>query len=142
LLFENTKWKPLDGQSSTDLISNQHLESTNPKYVAVVVQYTDKISTKKLNLYVRKLAGSVQSSKCFNMRVMPEEIALKLTGYGKNGVSPIGMLHNVLVLVTDKIAQLDPHLVYLGAGHVDWKIGISVSHLLQVTNSHVVDLSE
>jgi prolyl-tRNA editing enzyme YbaK/EbsC (Cys-tRNA(Pro) deacylase) len=137
LLFENTKWKPLEGQPITEVLRPEH-----PKYVLVVIQYTDKMSTKKLNMYMRQLSGMVQSSKVFNMRIAPEEVAQQLTGFGKNGVSPIGITSDILVLVTEKITRLEPRILFLGAGHVDWKIGLPVELLLKATRSDVVDVSE
>jgi prolyl-tRNA editing enzyme YbaK/EbsC (Cys-tRNA(Pro) deacylase) len=137
LLFENTKYKPLPDQDPLDV-----LNPTHPKFVMVVIQYTDKMSTKKLNLYMRQLGGMVQSSKVFNMRIAPEEVAQKLTGFGKNGVSPMGIKSDLLVLVTEKISLLDPPLLFLGAGDVDWKIGLLLDSLLKATKSAVVDLSE
>jgi prolyl-tRNA editing enzyme YbaK/EbsC (Cys-tRNA(Pro) deacylase) len=137
LLFENTKWKPLEGKQVHDVLCPEH-----PKYVLVVIQYTDKMSTKKLNMYMRQWSGMVQSSKVFNMRIAPEEVAQKLTGFGKNGVSPIGITSDILVLVTEKITRLEPSVLFLGAGHVDWKIGLPVELLLKATRSDVVDISE
>lgn len=109
----------------------------------VVVQYTDKISSKKLNIAMREHGGSVQSlKKGFNMRIAAEEVAIKLTGYGNNGVTPIGMLEKVPVIITESISKLEPSVLYLGAGHVDWKISVPVKNLLSAIDGKVWDLSE
>jgi prolyl-tRNA editing enzyme YbaK/EbsC (Cys-tRNA(Pro) deacylase) len=138
LLFHNTRWQPIEGQEKDD-----YLNPTHPKFLLVVVQYTDKISSKKLNVHVRGRAGNVQNmKKCFNMRIAPEEDAIRYTGYGNNGVTPIGMLHNVPVVISDKIASLNPPLLYLGCGHVDWKIALPVHDLANAYHASIVDLSE
>ncbi|KAJ3313330.1 Lysophospholipase D gdpd1 [Boothiomyces sp. JEL0838] len=133
LLFENTRWRPKDGQDN-------ELDHSHPKYILVVVQYTDKINNKKLNLLMKEWGQ--QSAKAINMRIAPEEMAIKLTGYGNNGVTPIGMLENVPVLVTENIAKLDPPVLFLGGGHVDWKIALPIDRFTKVTNAKIVDLGE
>ena len=70
LLFKNTKWKPRNEDDTP--LNRQH-----PQYVLVVVQYTDKISSKKLNTAIKTGAGNVQGLKCFNMRVAHEEEAIR-----------------------------------------------------------------
>jgi prolyl-tRNA editing enzyme YbaK/EbsC (Cys-tRNA(Pro) deacylase) len=136
LLFVNTKWKPRTDSDIGDFLPE------HPKYVLVCVQYTDKISTKKLNLGVRELGNNSQSVKSFNMRLAPEQKALEYTGFGNNSVSPFGMLQNIPIIVTKKIAELNPPLLYLGMGHVDWKLSVPVERLLDNPNAHVMDLSE
>ncbi|KAJ3269711.1 hypothetical protein HDV01_001101 [Terramyces sp. JEL0728] len=133
LLFENTKWRPKEGQDN-------QLDYIHPKYILVVVQYTDKINNKKLNALMKEWGQ--QSSKAINMRIAPEEVALKLTGYGNNGVTPIGMLETVPVLLTDNIDRLKPSVLFLGAGHVDWKIALPIDRFKKVTKARVVDLSD
>lgn len=108
----------------------------------VVVQYTDKINTKKLNFLMRSRHGQSHSAKAMNMRVAPEEIAVKLTGYGMNGVTPIGMLQPIPVIITMNISKLNPPLLYLGAGHPDWKIALPIEELMKCTISQISDLAE
>ncbi len=67
LLFENTRWKPKPDQDPTDVLNPIH-----PKYILVVVQYTEKISSEKLNMLMRKIGE--QSAKAVNMRIAPEEV--------------------------------------------------------------------
>ncbi|KAJ3323283.1 hypothetical protein HDV06_002051 [Boothiomyces sp. JEL0866] len=133
LLFENTKWRPKEGQENV-------LDHSHPKYILVVVQYTDKINNKKLNVLMKEWGQ--QSAKAINMRIAPEEMAIKLTGYGNNGVTPIGMLENVPILVTENITKLEPPVLFLGGGHVDWKIALPIDRFNQVTKAKVVDLGE
>ena len=66
------------------------------------------------------------------MRLASEEKSLELTGFVKNAVSPFGLNVCVPILMTEKMAQLDPPVVYLGAGHVDWKVGVCLQDLTQL----------
>lgn len=72
VVFENTKWKPMDELQDTGL------DMRNPRYIIVVVQYTSKISTKKLNLLMRSWGGFKRSLKSVNMRLCDSEVCLDL----------------------------------------------------------------
>ncbi|KAJ3368008.1 hypothetical protein HDU91_000912 [Kappamyces sp. JEL0680] len=133
LLFENTRWKPLQGQDEGD-----HLNSQHPKYVLVCIQYTDKLSTKLLNSKMREIQQHAHGAKFFNMRVAPEEAGGR---HSSNGVTPVGRLNqDLMVVVTERISKLD--VFYLGAGHVDWKLSCDVQQFIQKLGCRVWDLSE
>lgn len=70
VVFENTRWK-----------ENIIGDDSSVRYIMVVVQYTDKINSQKLNNYLRDLAIEKRARKAFNLRVTDPETALKLTGY-------------------------------------------------------------
>lgn len=134
LVFENNRLKLLDdGQE-------------NPtKHAIVLIQYTDKMSTKKLNSIMRQelleRTGVSQAAKYFNMRLAKEQVALELTGYGNNAVSPFGMTaKNLRIIMSAKIAALD--FMFLGAGHVDWKIKVPTKVFIEKTGCLVKDISE
>ncbi len=46
-----------------------------------------------------------------------------LTGYSHNAVSPIAMKERLPIVLSHKIAQLQPEEFFLGAGEVDLKVG-------------------
>ena len=138
LLFENTRIKLLEDQS--DLLDKRH-----PKYVLVLIQYVDKMSTKKLNVKMKEklleITGIQQSSKVWNMRIAPEEIAQTLTGYSAGGVTPIGLAKKSLrIVVCERASKLSR--LYLGAGHADWKVAIDTKEFIEKSNALVWDLSE
>jgi prolyl-tRNA editing enzyme YbaK/EbsC (Cys-tRNA(Pro) deacylase) len=140
LVFENTRQKLLDDVE--DLLDQRH-----PKYVIVLIQYTDKMSTKKLNGIMReellKRTGISQGNKFFNMRLAPEQVAIELTGYGNNGVSPFGMTRkNLRIVMSEKIAALNPAQMFLGAGDVDFKIQFPIAAFIQKSFCLVKDISE
>ncbi len=57
-----------------------------------MVQYIDKINSQKLNNFVQtELGGGKLGRKKYNFRLAPEDIAAELTGFIRNGVSPLGM---------------------------------------------------
>lgn len=86
ILFENTRYTLLDESSDP-------LDPANSRFYLVVVQYTDKINSQKLNNYVQhELGGGKLGRKKYNFRLAPEDSAAELTGFIRNGVSPFGEL--------------------------------------------------
>ncbi|KAI8852866.1 YbaK/aminoacyl-tRNA synthetase-associated domain-containing protein [Chytridium lagenaria] len=111
------------------------------KYYAVVVQYTGKLNTQKLMNYIRDLKDKSISKKNYNMRVAPEEASLNLTGYDTGGVSPIGMKETrIPIILCQAILKLQPAFIWLGCGHIDWKIAFPVSTFIKATGCFVADL--
>ncbi|KAI9205004.1 YbaK/aminoacyl-tRNA synthetase-associated domain-containing protein [Polychytrium aggregatum] len=131
IVFENTRHLP-----TGDL-----LDPSNSKYYCVIVQYVDKLNTQKLMNFVRDLKQKTVSKKNYNLRVAPEDISLELTGYENNAVSPFGMQANLPIIVTESILSLEPALMYLGAGHIDWKVAIPVQSFIQATSALIADIS-
>ncbi len=133
VLFENTKWNP----SLADPFDHR-----NSQYYFVIVQYTDKIQSTKLNNFIRcELGNSQVSRKNYNLRVTSEDKALELTGFIKNGVCPIGSLTKIPVIITQNISKLHPLVVCLGAGHPDYKLIIPFQELVNQTSAWIADLS-
>lgn len=81
VVFENTKWRedldPADPSTARYIMVFSSLIAENK----VIVQYTDKINSQKLNNYVRSLNPTPRPRKYFNMRVTAPETALEITGY-------------------------------------------------------------
>ncbi|CAG8465444.1 17064_t:CDS:2, partial [Acaulospora morrowiae] len=98
----------------------------NSRYYCVIVQYVGSINTQKLMNYVRSLKNKSISKKNYNFRVADAEKSFQLTGFDNNGVSPIGMNQDIPIILTKSITELHPPVLYLGAGHVDWKLGLPV----------------
>jgi prolyl-tRNA editing enzyme YbaK/EbsC (Cys-tRNA(Pro) deacylase) len=137
------------------------LDPANSRYYLVVVQYTDKINSQKLNNYVQnELGGGKLGRKKYNFRLAPEDSAADLTGFIRNGVSPFGALIELMrcsrcsypldktglkskvpVIVTENITNLQPPIVYFGAGHPDHKIMCPTAEFISVTKAMVTDLA-
>ncbi|KAI9091831.1 YbaK/aminoacyl-tRNA synthetase-associated domain-containing protein, partial [Phlyctochytrium arcticum] len=128
ILFENTKWKDTD--------------HSNPRYLLVVVQYVDKMNAQKLMNFVRDLGNKAVARKWYNMRVASEEKNREMTGFEPGGVTPFGTSKSLPIIVTENITKLDPPIIYLGAGHKDWKVCIEVKALIRSTKCFVADLQQ
>ncbi|KAG0020976.1 hypothetical protein BGZ82_011461 [Podila clonocystis] len=148
LVFENTKWK----QDETKPVDAD-------RYWCVLVQYEGSVNITKLEKAVRERTGA--SRKGTHLRIAPAEKSHELTGFTNNGVSPVGMKTDLPILISSAIAELsenlltilslhpyagfawnlEPALLYLGAGHVDWKIALPVQALVEHWNAIVIDFS-
>ncbi|KAJ3402515.1 hypothetical protein HDU80_005022 [Chytriomyces hyalinus] len=129
LFFENTRFTGNSG----DILDPQ-----NSKYYAVIVQYVGKLNSAKLTNFVRALSNGTK--KNFNLRVASEAESDEFTGYKSGGVTPFGMARNVPVIVSKAILDLRPPVLFLGAGHADWKVAVPVQEYLKASKSFVVDL--
>lgn len=58
-----------------------------------------------------------------NLRMVPEEVAHELTGFGHNAVTPVCSATRIPIVVSHRIAQLSDRF-FLGAGEVDLKVGM------------------
>ncbi len=76
------------------------------------------------------------------LQLAPAEASDRLTGFAHNAVSPFGMLAAVPVLVCSRLLALRPAYVFLGAGEVDLKLGLSVSALVEALRPIVVTISD
>ncbi|KAG0370974.1 hypothetical protein BGZ54_002121 [Gamsiella multidivaricata] len=119
LVFENTKWK----QDETKVVDAD-------RYWCVIVQYEGSVNITKLEKAVRERTGA--SRKGMHLRIAPAEKSHELTGFTNNAVSPV---------VSSVITELSPPLLYLGAGHVDWKIALPVQSFVEKWNASVIDFS-
>ncbi|KAF9166806.1 hypothetical protein DFQ27_007593 [Actinomortierella ambigua] len=126
LIFDNTKYR----QDESQPIDHN-------RYWAIIVQYEGAVNVPKLEKAVRERTGA--SRKATHLRIAAAEKSLELTGFTNNAVSPVGMKSDIPILISSAIAELDPPLIYLGAGHVDWKIAIPVKGLLEHWNASIVD---
>ncbi|KAJ3416177.1 hypothetical protein HDV05_002822 [Chytridiales sp. JEL 0842] len=106
-----------------------------------VKRYTGKLNTQRLMNYVRDLSNKSVSKKNYNMRIAPEDDSLNLTGFEKGGVTPLGMkTANIPIILHESITKLRPPVLYLGAGHVDWKVAMPVQDFVRATGCFVADL--
>lgn len=112
------------------------------RYYCVITQYVTPVNTQKLLNYCRAMKNKEISKKYYNYRLADPEVSLKLTGYKKGGVCPIGMLEPIPIIIAESILKLEPPVIYLGAGHIDWKLGIPVQTFIDSTNCFVADLDQ
>jgi len=143
-LFENKNYVAQndagdDGKKTDD--------RTNAKYYLIVVQYVESIDTKKLASELRGLRppGPERFGPAYfgDLRLAPEDVSERLTGYGHNGVSPFGMLdESIPVVVCKSITNVRPNFMWMGGGHKDWKLGMAVSEFVKGVDGIVLDGSE
>ena len=141
-LFENKNYKPTTDNSSTVV------DPTNSQYYLVVVQYVESIDMKKLQSELRGLRPSgpkrFEPNYFSDMRLAPEDVSEKLTGYGHNGVSPFGMLDSTIPIIVCKsiVENVRPKFIWMGGGDKDWKLGMAVTEFVSAVNAIVLDVSE
>lgn len=69
--------------------------------------------------------------KWFNFRVTTEEDCKRYTGFENGGVAPLGLVMPVPVIVPRSLLDLEPGVVWLGGGHVDWKLAVEVKAFIE-----------
>jgi prolyl-tRNA editing enzyme YbaK/EbsC (Cys-tRNA(Pro) deacylase) len=73
------------------------------------------------------------------MRLVPEEINTKLTGFEHNAVAPIGCRMKIPIIVSHRIAELQPSFFWLGGGEVDLKLGLDWNEFSQIYSPYAAD---
>ncbi|KAL0143856.1 YbaK/aminoacyl-tRNA synthetase-associated domain-containing protein [Mucor lusitanicus] len=110
------------------------------RYYCVITQYVKPVNTQKMLNFCRGLKNKEISKKYYNFRLADPEVSLQLTGYKKGGVCPVGMKQPIPIILAESITKLEPSVIYLGAGHIDWKLGIPVDTFIDSTKCFVADL--
>ncbi|KAF7727856.1 hypothetical protein EC973_006969, partial [Apophysomyces ossiformis] len=80
------------------------------------------------------------SKKFYNFRLADPEVSYSLTGFKKGGVCPVGMNQPIPIILAKSITELEPPVMYLGAGHIDWKLGLPVQAFIDATKCMIADL--
>ncbi|KVH91947.1 uncharacterized protein LOC112529580 [Cynara cardunculus var. scolymus] len=113
----------------------------NSKYYVVVVQYTARFSAEAVKNFLYSLNNGKIPKKRFNLRLAPEEISHKLTGYEHNGVTCVGMKTDIPVILDEAIVKLRPDFFWLGGGDIDLKLGINTSEFINFAKPFIVNCS-
>lgn len=116
-------------------------DRNNSKYYLVVVQYTARFNADAVKNFLYGLNGGKIPKKKFNMRLAPEEVSAKLTGYEHNAVTCVGMNTDIPVILDEAIVKLEPEFFWLGGGDVDLKLGIATSEFIRYVNPFIVACS-
>jgi len=138
LLLENKKY------TSDNNIKGMKNDSTNPRYVMVMLQYEATLDNRKLINAIRSKRSSVQDRldvNAFDFRVASNEDNDRLTGYAFNSVTPFGMLrpNDIQLIVAEAIVPLN--YFWMGGGHVHLKLGMAVSDFVRTTQAWIADVS-
>ncbi|XP_076953137.1 uncharacterized protein LOC143627129 [Bidens hawaiensis] len=113
----------------------------NSKYYVVVVQYTARFSADTVKNFLYTLNNGKIPKKRFNLRLAPEDISHKLTGFEHNGVTCVGMKTDIPVILDEAIVKLQPDYFCLGGGEIDLKLGIRTSEFINFTKPFIVNCS-
>ncbi|GAB4823617.1 hypothetical protein N2152v2_010663 [Parachlorella kessleri] len=128
IVMENTRAHP-----SVSDWSNPH----NSKYYLVL--YAARLNAEKLKDYIHKLNAGKFAKRWFNMRLAPEAVSDELSGFSHNAVSPIGIKTRLPIIMSHRIAELQPDFFFLGGGEVDLKVGFSATDFIAAYEPFVVD---
>lgn len=114
-------------------------DRNNSKYYVIVVQFTARLNAEKIKAFVHLLNEGKIPKKQFNLRLAPEEVSNKLTGFEHNAVTPIGMREDIPVILSDAIVKLSPRLFWLGGGEVNLKLGIQTDDFIRIVKPFITD---
>ncbi|KAJ1943367.1 hypothetical protein EC988_006250 [Linderina pennispora] len=123
------------------VFENKRFKGVGSKYYCVIVQYVQTINTGALTDFVRELDGNAVARKHYNFRLANPDDALELTGFGNNGVCPIGMKRPVPIVLSKSITTLSPAVFWCGAGDIDYKLAMPTQTFIEATRCHVADIS-
>ncbi|KAL9666316.1 hypothetical protein QQ045_000644 [Rhodiola kirilowii] len=111
----------------------------NSKYYVVIVKYTARFNNEAVRKYLYELNEGKIAKKRFNLRLAPEDVSAKLTGYEHNGVTCVGMKTDIPVIVDEAITKLNPEYFWLGGGEVDLKLGIRTSEFIKFAKPFIIN---
>jgi len=130
MIMENTRAHPsVDGWSNP----------LNSKYYVVIVQYTARLHAEKLKTFIHRLSQGQVGKQYYNMRLAPEDVSDELSGYSHNAVTPLGIKTPLPIILSHRIAELQPSFFFLGAGEVDLKVGMPSEEFIQQYKPFVAD---
>ncbi|CAO3649952.1 unnamed protein product [Cunninghamella blakesleeana] len=110
------------------------------RYYCIITRYDSPVNTQTLMHYARGLKNKTISKKNYNFRLADSDVSLELTGFKKGGVCPLGMKNSLPIIMAESVTKLDPPVMYLGAGHIDYKWGIPVQEFIRTTGCMVTNL--
>ena len=114
------------------------------RFICVVVQYVDKIGQGRL----MEVASRVLGRRVADISMAKEEDAMKLSGSEHNAMTPVLMRptkefekYQVPVILSERIAALNPPFFWLGGGEVDVKFGIDTRKFVEVFHPVIANIS-
>jgi prolyl-tRNA editing enzyme YbaK/EbsC (Cys-tRNA(Pro) deacylase) len=120
--MENTRAHPtVDGWSNP----------FNARYYLVIIQYTARFNNEKMCSHLYRLNECKVPKKYFNMRLCPEAMSDALSGFGHNGVSPVGLRERLPIVMSHRILNLKPDFFFCGGGEVDLKLGVPAAAFVE-----------
>jgi prolyl-tRNA editing enzyme YbaK/EbsC (Cys-tRNA(Pro) deacylase) len=130
MLVENTSY--------SDKVPNDPTTHNNERYYIAVFQYVERFDSDKLMKYFREVNAGV-GKKNFNYRVSDQ--GEKITGFSNGAFTVYGLSQPVTVVLSKKAAELSPPTLYLGGGHIDLKLEISVQEFIRTAQPIIADIT-
>ena len=123
------------------------------KYYCLVIQYTTRMNSTRLNKVLRELAKV--SARKLNLRLVPADINAEISGYLHNGVTPLGIKTKMPIIISDKLLNFIPKsrngtnennniddYMWLGAGEVNLKWRISLTQFINHFKPFILDICD
>lgn len=79
--------------------------------------------------------------KRFHFQLAPEYISTSLGGFEHNAVSPFGLLSDLPIVICERCIHVKPPYLFMGAGRIDVKLGISIGDFLRSTEAIIGTVS-
>ena len=112
----------------------------NSEYYCVILQYTTKMSSNKINKLILNCNNSKLTKKDVLFTLAGEKESDELSGFKHNAVTPLGMKVSIPILLSKSITTLKPLYIWLGGGEVNQKFIISVNELINHFNPIIDDI--
>lgn len=145
IVFENTRFDgdgDGDGDGKGEQEGDERSRLSESRYVCCVVGYGDGVDSDMLRKMGRESGskdGVLASASKFNFRVAND--CLDISGYERNGVTPLGMRTSMPVVLDEKVDKLEPPIFWLGGGQVSLKWMVKVEEFRAVFNPLVARIS-
>lgn len=139
IVFENTRF---DGDGKGEKEGEQGNNLCESRYVCCVVGYGDGVDSDMLRKMGRESGskdGALVSASKFNFRVAND--CQEVSGYERNGVTPLGMRTSMPIVLDEKVDKLEPPILWLGGGQVSLKWMVKVEEFRNVFKPLVARIS-
>lgn len=70
------------------------------------------------------------------------QVSDQLTGFRHNAVSPVGLATPLPIILSDRVAALQPPVFWLGGGEADLKVCLPVERFVEAYGATVVDCTD
>lgn len=111
----------------------------NSRWYAVIIQYTSRLDTKKLEKFVRGLtSGSIRN---YHFRSAKDKDLVSLTNSEYNGVCPIGNKVNIPIILSERLTS-QSGFMWVGGGEPDLKLGLYLNEFIKITGCFVADICD
>ena len=131
IVVENTKFSTIAGDDNSD--------APLSRYYMIVIQYTARLDTERLQDHLHARSGIAR--KKLNFQMCDEDVALPMTGFGKNGICPVGSREEIPIIVDRKILHLKPAMFWMGGGDIDWKLVVETVDFIGKMEAECLEVS-